>query len=234
MDRPHLKICLALMALIGALIGMAAIESFPAQAPTPPVLGNRAIAMLENQDGKFFCTAVYVRAGGDTLEAGSGLAWVATAAHCANAVARPRIRGRQYVMGSVTWRALVLSREDLTVDGLDVAIGTLPDARDTEKRQYYTLALRNPEPGQAVLIHGFPHGTERLLHAVITAAEGLGIRLRVRDGIIESGFSGAAVLTEAGEVMGILWGVSADDPTDGVMTPVNVLRLLFTTLQVRN
>lgn len=204
-------------------------------APMSPAIGITDIGRPEvtrlfadtDTGSKFACTGTYIFP--YISDYGS---WIISAGHCAVAdvAARNQSTG---VRGVVNWRAVLSSHGEYGTSTVDLALGTVPDVRDGEKKKIW-LADKTPTDPTRVYIHGFPEGVEYVTTGILvpagyesqvsflvqeqqdgypnlirkTVAElfpGTRLVLVKHDRVI-GGSSGSPILGDDDRMIGVLWG----------------------------
>lgn len=184
-------------------------------------IGDPSVSRLWVEDGRFACTATYLRPIGD---AG---AWIITAGHCSGASYLKR-NTNETMVAKINWRISVTSH-NYSGRTIDLALGTAPDVRDERKFRSF-MAEKMPDSGE-VYIHGFPGGVERVSTGeIIGPSETFPgtVEIRVKPGSIIGGSSGSTVLDRQGFIVGILWGIGINpatgEPTDiALVTPIEAV-----------
>jgi hypothetical protein len=183
---------------------------------------------IETREGPAsVCTAAYVQDPLDRLARGT--AWVLTAGHCLEA--GPARLGRERPQGRFTalpWRDR-LRGSGLGTRVPDLAVAAAP--RPGGAASALPLAERMPREGP-VWLHGFPFGVEHLTagRVIGDSAERPGsVEIKVVVGPVTDagpGLSGAPIVDARGRVVGVLWGLRAEDMTElrAFATPVEVVR----------
>lgn len=210
--------------LSGPALTLALLAAVPAGAG--PELGSPAVTRLWRQvpGGRVpACTAVYVRDPWDRLPAGA--VWLLTARHCTT-------EGRWFVGREAPDEPLppvAAADEPQAPATPDIAV-----ARAGGERTALTLAERMPRHG-SVWVHGFPFGVEHLTAARIRGDSPRrpgSVELKVVVGPMTEvgpGVSGSPVIDAAGRLIGVLWGLRAEDERayTALVTPVEALRALL-------
>lgn len=181
--------------------------------------GHSAITRLWAGDA-FACTGFFpnVQTGQDEY-----LVYVVTAGHCVDVgvdrAQREATDGAEY---RINWRALLFGRPEIHRE-VDVALGTVPRPTWLPLERRLFLADAWPESGTSVWVVGYPAGVEALLAARVTGSGR--VRLLNAPPEVLGGASGAPVVDEVGQVVGILWGAAqrCEDPFGFVCRPTGEL-----------
>jgi V8-like Glu-specific endopeptidase len=200
-------------------------------APMAPAIGITDIGRSEltrlwvptDEGSRFVCTASYIQPYIDDSRT-----WIVSAGHCAVATEATRNRATG-VSGIVNWRAVVDTHGEYGTQTVDLALGTVPDVRNTDHRKLW-LAAATPEEASRIYIASFPEGVETVTTGILVpkgaeaqvsllVQEGYGpVRktitemypgtrlMLVKHDRIGHGSSGAPVLNGNDRIVGILWG----------------------------
>lgn len=184
---------------------------FTLQAGATSDYGDPAIVRLwalrpSPKADKFVCTGSYIY---PTIENGQAMSWLVTAGHCAYAD-YAKVNADSYMLAGINWRAVLLGDPRYTENFVDLALGTVPDVREPERKKRLWLAESMPTEGE-LYMHGFPAGIERVsaVQVIPDVSKKLPgtVLVAVKSGEVTGGSSGSPVLNEQGRLVGIAWGL---------------------------
>lgn len=216
-----------------AAVALVATAVFaPVAALSVSDVGNPAVTRLWGSTGYPNCTAFYLQPAPRKFLL-EPRAVVLSAGHCAPGANEI---GRGQTRAVVDWRQVSFTYcffFGVCVEAPDYALGVVDDLRS--ERTFLSLAVKDPEEGDRLWVHGFGYGVEQVVVLRVVAKdekehqESYTLEVEGYPRIhLNRGMSGSPVLDRYGKVVGLLWGgdpyKNEGDTKRMLITPVSVLR----------